>query len=130
MNEPRASWTDEQVEKLLGNVLRIGVLVAALVVMLGGALYLAHHGGSRADHRAFHGEPADLRYPSGILRRALNLENSALIQLGLLLLIATPILRIVSSVFAFARQRDYTYVVLTLIVLTLLIYSLFGGLSS
>ena len=49
-----------------------------------------------------------------------------LIQLGLLLLVATPVARVVFSVFAFARQHDLTYVVLTMMVLAVLIYSLVG----
>jgi uncharacterized membrane protein len=47
-------------------------------------------------------------------------------QLGLLVLIATPITRVAFSVFAFFYERDWKYVVFTLIVLGLLLYSLLG----
>lgn len=40
---------------------------------------------------------------------------------------ATPVLRVLVSVVAFAVERDGLYVVLTLIVLGLLSFSLFGG---
>ena len=49
-----------------------------------------------------------------------------MIQLGLLLLIATPVARVAFSLVAFIRQRDRTYIVITTIVLGLLLYSLMG----
>jgi uncharacterized membrane protein len=49
-----------------------------------------------------------------------------MIQLGLLFLIATPVARVAFSVYAFMRERDKTYVIITLIVLAILLYSLFG----
>src|SRR5262245_56935614 len=117
-------WDDERVERLLGNLLRAGVLLAAAVVLAGGVVYLLRHGAERADLRVFRGEPADLRSPSGIVGDALQGRGRGLIQLGLLLLIATPVARVAFSVFAFARERDFTYVLLTLIVFAVLIYSL------
>jgi uncharacterized membrane protein len=75
----------------------------------------------------FVGEPADLRNVSGIVRDALALRGRGLIQLGLLLLIATPVARVAFSVVAFAMQRDRLYVVVALIVLAVLMYSLTGG---
>jgi uncharacterized membrane protein len=123
--DPAAS--EARVEQVLGGVLRAGVLLAAVVVLTGGILYLVRHGSERADHRVFHGEPADLRSPAGIARDALALSGRGIIQLGLLLLLATPVARVVFSLVAFARQRDSTYVLLTLIVLTVLLVSLFYG---
>jgi uncharacterized membrane protein len=54
-------------------------------------------------------------------------ETTGILQLGLLLLIATPIARVVFSVFAFALEGDRMYVTFTLIVLSVLLYSLFGS---
>jgi uncharacterized membrane protein len=68
-----------------------------------------------------------LRTVDGILREAAKFHGRGLIQLGLLLLIATPVARVLFSVFAFIYERDWTYVGITMIVLTLLCYSLFGG---
>ncbi len=127
MDASHRGWTDERVEQLLGNLLRAGVLAAAVVVLTGGVLYLARHGREPADLRVFRGEPADLRSPAGIVADALALQSRGLIQLGLLLLIATPVARVIFSVFAFARQGDYTYVIVSLIVLGVLLYGLFGG---
>jgi uncharacterized membrane protein len=121
------AWTDEQVEQFLGTLLRSGVIVAGAVVLFGGIFYLLHYGGTFPDYRVFRGEPADLRSVLEIVKDSLSFHSRGLIQLGLLLLIATPVLRVVFSVFAFALQRDLTYVLTTLIVLSVLVYSLSGG---
>jgi uncharacterized membrane protein len=111
----------------MGNLLRLGVVMAAVVVFAGGLVYLVHHGAERADHRVFHGEPQELRALPGIVAEAASFHGRGLIQPGLLLLIATPVARVVFSVFAFARQRDWTYVSITLVVLAVLVYSLQSG---
>jgi uncharacterized membrane protein len=79
------------------------------------------------NYQVFRGEPSELRTISGILHEALALRGRGLIQLGLLILIATPIARVAFSLFAFLYQRDWLYVVVTLMVLGLLLYSLVGG---
>ena len=122
-----ARWSDEQVNQLIGNLLRVGVIIAAIVAAIGGALYLAQHGQQVADYREFRGEPPELRSLRGILSSALALHSPAIVQLGLLLLIATPIARVAFSLGAFLIQRDRVYVVVTSIVLALLLFSLTGG---
>jgi uncharacterized membrane protein len=125
MRGPR--WTDQRVDAIIGTLLRVGVILAAAVVLSGGGLYLAQHGSTVPDYRVFHGEPAYLRGVSGIVKAARALDGRGLIQLGLLLLLATPIARVAFSVVAFTLQRDRTYVVVTLIVLAVLLYSLGSG---
>jgi uncharacterized membrane protein len=120
------SWTDQRMEILIGQLLRTGVLLSAAVVLLGGAVYLVRHGRTTADYRVFRGEPADLRRVRGIVREALALRGKGIIQLGLLLLIATPVARVAFSIFGFAKEHDRMYVVITIIVLLVLIYSLMG----
>jgi uncharacterized membrane protein len=126
METPTGGWTDQEVEQVVGNLLRIGVITAAMVVLAGGIMYLVRHGGEVTDLRIFHGEPADLRSPVGIVEDVFDGRRRAIIQFGLLVLIATPVARVVFSVYAFVRQRDSLYVVVTLIVLAVLLYSLFN----
>jgi uncharacterized membrane protein len=121
------AWTDQRMEMLIGQLLRAGVLLSAAVVMLGGAVYLVRHGHSRPDYHVFRGEPADLRSVGGIVRQALALRGKGIIQLGLLLLIATPVARVAFSIFGFAEEHDRMYVAITVIVLLVLIYSLMGS---
>lgn len=114
-------------DAVMGRVLQAGLLAAAALVFVGGVVYLARHAMPAMDYRHFQGEPEDYRTVRGILQEAAALRGRGLIQLGLLVLIATPVARVVFSVYAFLRQRDWTYVVVTLIVLGILCYSLFGG---
>jgi uncharacterized membrane protein len=128
--EPSATdqaWTDQRMEIFIGQLLRAGVLLSAAVVLLGGSVYLVRHGHSRPDYHVFRGEPADLRSVGGIVREALALRGEGIIQLGLLLLIATPVARVAFSIFGFAEEHDRMYVTITVIVLLVLIYSLMGS---
>jgi uncharacterized membrane protein len=127
MSQTERGWTDEQVEQVVGTLLRSGVIIAALVVLMGGILYLIRYGATFPDYRVFRAEPAGLRSVSGIFKETLSFHSHGLIQLGLLLLIATPIARVAFSIFAFTLQRDRTYVIITLIVFAVLMYSLLGG---
>lgn len=127
MLQPRRTWTDEQMDRIISTLLRSGVLISALVVLVGGIFYLIHYGSALPDYRVFHGEPADLRSISGIVKGALSFHTRGMIQFGLLLLVATPVVRVGFSILAFALQRDRTYVIVTLIVLTVLLYGLAGG---
>jgi uncharacterized membrane protein len=117
--------SEHDVELGLASLLRVGVLVAAALVLLGGVIYLAHSGAIRAHPETFTGEPEDLETFGGILRGALALRGRGLIQLGLLALIATPVARVAFSLFSFVRQRDRAYVLITAFVLILLLSSLF-----
>jgi uncharacterized membrane protein len=120
-------WTDRRVEDVIGNLLRAGVFLAAVVVLTGGIIYLIHQGHSPADYRIFRGEPTDLRQISGIFLESMALHGRGIIQFGLLLLIATPVARVAFSIFGFAAERDRMYVVFTVIVLLILLYSLVGS---
>jgi len=120
------NWTDQRIENILANLLRAGVLLSALVVLIGGVIYLVRHGHAPVDYRVFRGEPALLRTIRGTARDAFELRGQGIIQLGLLLLIATPVARVAFSIFGFAEERDGLYVVFTVIVFSVLLYSLFG----
>jgi uncharacterized membrane protein len=130
MPQSSTTWSDEKVERVIGVLLQAGLILAASVVLAGGICYLFRHGFSHPDYRVFRGEPSELRSVAGILHGFGALHCRGVIQLGLVLLIATPVARVAFSVFAFAMERDYTYVVITLVVLAILIYSLAGGPSA
>jgi len=117
-------WTDRYVEELIGNLLQFGVILASTVVVLGGGIYLFHHGLSAPSYHVFKGEPTELRTISGIVKDARALRGRGIIQLGLLLLIATPVARVAFSIGAFAIQRDRLYIVVAAVVLAILVYSL------
>src|SRR5579859_471178 len=119
--------SDQRVDLIMSRLLRTGVLLSALFVFAGGVLFLLRHPTPVTDYHNFQGEPAELRTVPGIVHDALALRGRGLIQLGLLLLIATPIARVAFSVMAFLYERDWMYVLVTLVVLSLLFYSLLGA---
>jgi uncharacterized membrane protein len=100
------------------------VLTAAGVVTVGAIVYLLQNMNSRADYRHFLIEPESTTTVSGILRSAAGFRSEGLIQLGLLLLIATPVARVLLAVVGFALERDWLYVTVSIIVLAVLVASL------
>jgi uncharacterized membrane protein len=122
-----SEWSDRRVESIVGNLLRVGVILAGCVVLAGGMIFLVRYGTEAAHYRVFVGEPSDLRSLRGIIHGALALRGRAIIQLGLLLLIATPIARVAFATFGFAEEKDWMYVLFTGIVLLVLLYSLVGS---
>jgi uncharacterized membrane protein len=124
--EQPGGWNDFRIEVIVGMLLRTGVIIAASVVLFGGVLYLSRYGHEIPNYTAFHGEPESLKSPVEIFQGVMHLSARAIIQLGLLLLIATPVARVLFSAIAFVLERDYMYVVITLVVLGVLLFSLFG----
>jgi uncharacterized membrane protein len=119
--------TDSKIEVMIAALLRTGVLVAGAVVLAGGCYYLAAHGTETADYHKFGGQPEADRLVQRIVAGAIALRPRSVIQLGVLLLIATPILRVAVSLVGFAMERDRQYVTIAAIVLALLVYSLVSG---
>ncbi len=126
MNEPRPV-NDRRIQVWIGSLLRIGVLIAAGIALAGGIWYLSAHGGEVPHYGTFRGEPVFLRYIADMVAAVLAGHSSALIQLGLLVLIAVPIARVAVSLVAFVLERDWLYCVVTALVLAILLFSLLGG---
>jgi uncharacterized membrane protein len=122
-----SEWTDQKVETIIGNLLRAGVSLAAIVVLIGGSIFLVRHGLEPANYRVFAGEPSDLRHWDGIAWSSLRLRGRGIIQLGLLFLLATPVTRVAFAAFAFAMERDWLYVAVSIFVFLILLYSLLGS---
>lgn len=124
-NSPN-QWTDERMDGIISVILRTGVLLACAVVVIGGVFYVIHHRGPLPDYHVFRSEPANLRGLRGIFHGLFVALGRNWIQFGLVVLVATPLARVAFSVFAFFKERDWTYVVLTLIVLGVLVGSFFA----
>ena len=125
----RAPLSDQRMDQIIGSLLRSGVMLSASVVAAGGIWYLIQYGTSPPGYQVFRGEPEYLRHLRGIVSGIPGFHCRRMIQLGLVLLISTPVARVAFSVVAFLMQRDRTYVVITLIVLAVLLFSLWGARS-
>lgn len=122
--------TDERLEQTVATWLRAGVLLSAAVVSAGGIWWLAGANPGQAAYHHFRDSPPELRQVLALVKAVAHPRPEVVIQLGLLLLILTPIVRVILALVAFALERDGTYVVITGIVLAVLFYSLalpYGG---
>jgi len=123
---PEQNQPDSHAEKIattsIGWILQGGVLLSAAVVVLGILLLLLRPGGLSPERM--------LAFPTTLNQVAaglLVLRPQAVITLGLLLLIATPVIRVAASILVFAFERDRKFVIITLTVLVILLGSLFFG---
>jgi uncharacterized membrane protein len=123
----RRSLTEEQFDLLLAHVLRTGVVTAAALVIVGAIVYFVRGAHVVPQFGRFTGEPGDLRSVTGVLADARRLGGRGLMQLGVIALIATPIVRVALSAVVFLRIRDWLYTIVTLIVLVLLLYGIVNG---
>lgn len=122
MQEKNNSTPKIDMRQAIGNALRIGVTTACTVAIVSGVYYLVCHGGDpMPDYTKFTGEPASYTTLNGIFEGVFRLAAKDWIQLGVLILMLTPIIRVVLSIIDFARQRDWLYVVITAIVLLVII---------
>jgi uncharacterized membrane protein len=114
-------------EAIMGRLLQAGVLLSATVVLAGGVMYALAHRSSRADSSAFIATPIVLRHPMALLRGIAQGYASAIVVAGILLLVATPICRVIFAVIAFAIERDRLYVAISLTVLAVLLLGMLHG---
>jgi len=115
---------DRRLESIIGQLLRAGVLFSAGVVTLGGILYLVRFHGVRVNFGSFVADGPETRTVRGIVRSAASFKSEGLMQAGLVLLILTPVARVVMAVVGFALEKDRLYTVVSLIVLAILAFSL------
>lgn len=124
MGHVKRSSGEQRIQNIIGNLLRTGVLLAAAVALGGAALFLYRHGTEAPPYHFFRGEPKDLRTAEGIFHDALQVKSKGVILAGMLILIATPVLRVAFAMLAFLWLRDRLYSGISLIVLAVLLFSL------
>ena len=115
---------DRQMEMIMGRLLQAGVMLASLVVLVGGVLYVGAHHHEISNYHAFSTEPAELKSLRGAISGTGRGDPGAIILLGIVLLVATPVARVAFAVVAFALGRDRLYVVVSVTVLAVLLVSL------
>lgn len=114
---------DVDLERIIGQLLRYGVLISSAVVLAGGIVYLVRHGSEQPAFGTFRGEPDKMKEPIPMWKAILRGEGRPLIAFGLLLLILTPIARIIFSVAGYLMEKDYLYVWITLFVLAVILWN-------
>ena len=114
---------DADLKKIIGQLLRYGVLSASAIVLTGGIVYLVRHGGEHPQYHDFRGEPKNMREPLLMWKAMLQGQGRPLIQIGLLVLIATPLARIAFSIIGYLLEKDYLYSVITAIVFLVIVWN-------
>ena len=117
-----SQFDDRRMEIIMGRVLQFGVLLASVVMLAGGVLYVMTHHGAHPDYRVFASEPQSLRHFRGIVHGIATGDPAAIIQLAVLLLIATPVARVVFALISFGIERDRLYIFVSTVVLAVLLY--------
>ena len=123
----QTNFKDTDMQRVIGLVLRAGVIMSISVVFIGGIIYLYRHGSSIEDYHDFKGVPAFVHSISGIIHGILTGRGRAIIQAGIILLILTPVVRIIFSAIGFVLEKDWLYVGITLIVLTIIVVGALTG---
>jgi uncharacterized membrane protein len=118
--------SDYDIEAVMGRLLITGVIISGTLILFGGIYYLIQHGFSIPHFKTFRGEPSNLRSVKQIINGVIHFDSLSIIQLGILLLIATPVSRVIFSVIGFLFEKDYLYVLISLIVLGIIAYSIFS----
>jgi uncharacterized membrane protein len=107
-------------------ILRTGVLVSGVLLLTGGILFAFQHPGAIFSFKSFAGEPERLREAESVFREALQFKSRSVIQMWILILIATPVMRVIFSFIEFLLHKDWVFVLITAVVITTLFYSLFS----
>jgi uncharacterized membrane protein len=123
MESAKRKMHDEDLERIIGQMLRYGVLLSSLVVLAGGIVYLIRHGHQEPAFGSFKGEPDKMKDPVPMWKAIIHGEGRPLIAFGLLLLILTPIARVAFSVAGYLMEKDYLYVLITLFVLAVILWN-------
>lgn len=109
----------QHVELVIGRVLQVGVYISALVILLGIGLWLFKNGSGYSGALPTRITP--------IFHGVLAFKPYAVLMFGIFLLILTPVLRVIVSIYAFAKEGDRLYAVITTIVLVILIIGMAIG---
>jgi uncharacterized membrane protein len=129
MDAAKGNIGDKDIQVILGTLLRVGVIISMSIVLLGGIIFLIHNKGVITDYKVFKPELAKFSSIAAIFKGLLTFQGDAIVQFGVLMLIFTPVARIVFAVFSFLIEKDYLYVLIGLIILAILAISLNGGLA-
>ncbi|OXE95391.1 Uncharacterized membrane protein [Flavobacterium johnsoniae] len=121
---------EKDFQTIIGNLLRYGVWISLSVAFIGGIVYLMHHGSEIEDYSVFKENDRNIfEVISTVVNGAIDGRGEFLIFFGIILLFLTPVFRVLLSLFSFMLEKDYLYVVITLIVILIIITSISFGFS-
>ncbi|WP_073414919.1 DUF1634 domain-containing protein [Flavobacterium defluvii] len=121
---------EKDFQTIIGNLLRYGVWISLSVAFIGGIIYLMHHGNDIEDYSVFKENDRNIFEVIGtVINGVISGSGEYLIFFGIILLFLTPVFRVLLSLFSFMIEKDYLYVIITLIVIGIIITSISFGFS-
>jgi uncharacterized membrane protein len=121
----RKAMNEDRLRLLMSRLMIWGILLAAVVMLAGGVIFLAHHAWQQPGDHKFTGEPGDLRHPVAIIKAALQGNDDCLIQVGVLLMLLNPVVRVAMAAFGFLAGKDRLYAGIAAFVFAVLLVSYF-----
>lgn len=120
------TWGDPDMELVISRIMRYGIVVASVIVIIGSVTFLSTHGKDKPQYATFNGQPKELTNVFRIISSLSSTNGLGLIEFGMVVLIAIPVLRVAFSIASFIAEKDKVYVIITSLVFILLLYSLLG----
>ena len=122
----QSSGVDAALCIAISRLLRVGMLLAAVLILAGGIVYLVQKGSMPVDYASYR-EPQPIRGARGFVYTIRHSEGGGWLAAGLMVLVITPLARVLLSTVLFIRRRDWTYAVLTFLVAVHLLAGLWWG---
>ena len=122
MTNSYSNSNDDKLELLLSNLLKIGVIISGIITFIGAILFLFQHGLEIPNYHDFKPHPFHLSDLNNFFSNIISFQPESIMKLGILMLIATPVLRVFLSLLAYSVQKDYMYILFSLLVLMVMVY--------
>ncbi|TXF79360.1 DUF1634 domain-containing protein [Chryseobacterium sp.] len=118
-------FTDLDLNRSIGNLLRLGVMISVVVSLFGFIKLFLEGFKMPKNYESLENRGGNILHDFWISLG--KFEGMAIIQLGILILIFTPLMRIIFALIGYLKEKDYTYVVVSLIVLGIMVFSFMMG---
>ncbi|MPT33322.1 MAG: DUF1634 domain-containing protein [Chryseobacterium sp.] len=119
-------FTDIDLNRSVGNLLRLGVILSVVTSLIG-FVKLFLEGFKMPKYKLLDMGSSSEKVWGSFWDSLSKGEGMAIIQLGILLLILTPLVRIIFALIGYLKEKDYVYVVISTIVLVIMVVSFLTG---
>lgn len=123
----RKNFTDRDLNRSVGNLLRLGVILSVATSLVGFIKLFTEGFKMPKKYKMLDMGGSSEKVWSHFWDTLCKGEGMAIIQLGILLLIFTPLMRIIFALIGYLKEKDYTYVIISSIVLAIMAISFFTG---
>ncbi|AYN01690.1 DUF1634 domain-containing protein [Chryseobacterium sp. 3008163] len=123
----RKHFTDVDLNRSVGNLLRLGVILSVITSLIGFVKLFMEGFKMPRKYKLLDMGTSSEKVWSHFWETLCKGEGMAIIQLGILMLIFTPLMRIIFALIGYLKEKDYTYVIISSIVLIIMVISFITG---